>query len=109
MKSKETYGIGKRIKYYRHMLNMSQDYVANYLEINRATYSQLENGIRKATVEYVIKLSALFGVSANTLLYGNSNETPLMLFISEFGLLNEEEREDVMSYIRSLKEKRGEN
>ena len=97
---KENFGIGERVKSYRTKLNMSQDYVANYLGINRATYCQLEKGKRKTTVDNILKLSILFGVSANALLYGDKPETPLLSFLYEFGQLNEQDREEVMSIIK---------
>ena len=97
---KQISGIGERIKKYRTKLNLSQDYVANYLDINRATYCQLEKGKRKATVDNLLKLSVLFGISANALLYGEATETPLLSFLYEFGQLNEQDREEVMNIIK---------
>ena len=41
---KRTNGINERIKEYRTQMHLSQDYVAKYLEINRATLSQIELG-----------------------------------------------------------------
>ena len=63
---KRTNGINERIKEYRTQMHLSQDYVAKYLEINRATLSQIELGNRKVTVEEIAKLSVLFGVSSDT-------------------------------------------
>ena len=98
---KQISGIGERIKHYRTKLNLSQDYVSNYLGINRATYCQLEKGKRKATVDNILKLSILFGISVNSLLYGEATETPLLSFLYEFGQLNEQDREEVMNIIKT--------
>ena len=39
---KRTNGINERIKEYRTQMQLSQEYVANYLNVNRATFSQIE-------------------------------------------------------------------
>jgi len=52
--------INERIKEFRNQLHLSQEYVAKFLGINRATYTQMENGKRKITAEDVLKLSELF-------------------------------------------------
>ena len=51
--------IHERIKEYRNQLHLSQAYVASYLEMNRATYTQMENGNRKITADDLSKLSTL--------------------------------------------------
>ena len=51
-----------RIKFYRTSLNLTQGYAAKYLDMNRATFTQLENGKRKVTADDLCKLSDLFGV-----------------------------------------------
>ena len=62
--------ICKRLKELRNGLHLSQEYIANYLNVNRATYTQMENGKRKITVEDLGKLSILFGVSTDYLIHG---------------------------------------
>ena len=57
-------GINERIKNFRNRLHLSQEYVANFLGINRATYTQMENGKRKITAEDISRWSELFGVTA---------------------------------------------
>ena len=65
--------INERIKKFRNQLHLSQEYVANFLKINRATYTQMENGKRKITAEDVARLSELFGVTADALLTENNS------------------------------------
>ena len=47
--------VHERIKELRTQLHLSQDYVARYLGINRATYTQMENGKRKVLADEVAK------------------------------------------------------
>ena len=94
----------ERVKKYRNRLHLSQEYVSKYLNVNRATYSQMENGNRKITAEEIAKLSSLFGVSADTLL-GNALESkPTILCARSFEKLDEADQAEIMNLIR-FKEK----
>ena len=96
---KRTNGINERIKEYRTQMHLSQDYVAKYLEINRATLSQIELGNRKVTVEEIAKLSVLFGVSSDTLLYGETVDMPTVAFARSFDELDDEDKNEIMNLI----------
>lgn len=97
---KRTNGINERIREYRIQLQLSQEYVANYLQVNRATFSQIELGNRKITAEEVAKLGILFGVSSDTLLYGEKIETPSVAFARSFEQLDEIDQNEILNLIR---------
>ena len=92
--------INERIKNYRNQLHLSQEYVANFLGINRATYTQMENGNRKITAEDVFKLSDLFGVTADALLYENKMSQPATVFARSFEKLDENDQAEIMNLIK---------
>ena len=92
--------IYERIKNYRNQLHLSQEYVANFLGINRATYTQMENGNRKITAEDVSKLSDLFGVTADALLNENKLSRPATVFARSFEKLDENDQAEIMNLIR---------
>ena len=50
----------ERVKKYRNRLHLSQEYVSKYLNVNRATYSQMENGNRKITTYASITAKPFF-------------------------------------------------
>lgn len=52
---------------------ISQQVVADYLEITRQAYSNYENGNRSPDNETLLKLGEFFGVSVDTLLRGQEN------------------------------------
>ena len=97
---KRTNGINERIKEYRTQMQLSQEYVANYLNVNRATFSQIELGNRKVTAEEVAKLGVLFGVSSDALLYGEKIEAPAVAFARSFEQLDEYDQNEIMNLIR---------
>ena len=104
---KEVY---ERIKAYRNQLTLTQEYVANYLGINRATVTQMENGRRKVSADELSKLCSLFGVSADTLLHGEEISKPATVFARSFERLNERDQAEIMNMIHfkeQLNERRG--
>ena len=93
-------GLNERIKEYRTRLHLSQDYVAKYLGINRASFTQLENENRKVSAEEIDKLSPLFGVTVDTLLKGNELSQPATVFARSFEKLSEVDQAEIMNLIK---------
>ena len=92
--------INERIKKFRNQLHLSQEYVANFLKINRETYTQMENGKRKITAEDVARLSELFGVTADALLTENKMSQPATVFARSFEKLDESDQAEIMNLIK---------
>jgi transcriptional regulator with XRE-family HTH domain len=61
-------GLGERIKALREQMEFSQEQLAESLNINRVSLSQIENGERKISAEELSNLSKLFNVSTDCLL-----------------------------------------
>lgn len=92
--------INERMKELRTQLHLSQEYVANYLGISRATFTQMENGNRKITADDVSKISKLFGISADSLLNGSEISQPAVVFARSFESLDETDQAEIMNLIR---------
>ena len=92
--------VHERIKELRTQLHLSQDYVARYLGINRATYTQMENGKRKVLADEVAKLSSLFGVTTDSMLNNTEMSQPTALFARSFEKLDERDQQEIMNLIR---------
>ena len=92
-----------RIKSCRNKLNLSQEYVANYMGMNRATVTQIELGKRKITAEELAKFGTLFGISTDDLLNGEKNEMPVALFARSFSELDERDQDEIMSLMQFKK------
>lgn len=60
----------KHLKELRQSKGVSQQVVADYLEITRQAYSNYENGNRAPDTETLLKLGEYFGVSVDTILRG---------------------------------------
>lgn len=93
--------INERIKNFRNQFHLSQEYVARYLGVNRATYTQMENAKRKITAEDISKLSELFGVTADDLLNENKVVSqPAAVFARSFEKLDENDQAEIMNLIK---------
>ena len=88
-----------RIKAYRSKLHLSQEYVANFLGINRAAIAQIEAGRRKVSAEELANLSKLFSVSADELLHGSQLSKPAAMFARSFEGLSEIDQAEIMNLI----------
>ncbi len=55
--------LGKRIKEFREQSGISQQRLAELLDISRPTISQIENGERRISADELIKLSEIFNLS----------------------------------------------
>ncbi len=66
---------GERLKEIRNANNMSQNELANYLDITPSSLSYYENGVRNPPITILPKLVERFNVSVNWLLGINENQT----------------------------------
>ena len=92
--------VNERIKELRNKLHLSQDYVAKYLGVSRATVTQMENGKRKILAEDITKLSVLFGLSPNDILGEYEISEPSTIFARSFDKLDENDQAEIMNLIR---------
>ncbi len=60
--------LSKNILYYRKKKGLSQEKIAEYLNLSRQSVTKWENNISKPSSEHLIKLAELFEVSVETLL-----------------------------------------
>jgi transcriptional regulator with XRE-family HTH domain len=63
--------IGKNLKLLRDFNKFSQEQVAEYLGINRSTYSNYESGDREAPLDVLEKISNLYGCELHVLFEEN--------------------------------------
>ena len=92
--------VNERIKDLRNKLHLSQEYVARYLGINRASYTQIENGNRRITVDEVIKLSKLYGLSTDSILLEKKENIPNAVFARGFEELDEQDQAEIINLIK---------
>lgn len=65
--------IGKRVKRLRLNRNLTQDVLAEQLHVTRQAVSNWEMGKTAINVEYLVRLSEIFGVTMDELIYGQAS------------------------------------
>lgn len=69
--------MGERLRAHRKQQNLTQEQLAEQLDISIKHYSEAERGITGLSVENLIKVSEILGISLDYLLKGISIDYPL--------------------------------
>lgn len=75
--------MGERLKIQRKLHHLTQEQIAEKLDISIKHYSEAERGITGLSVENLIKVSELLGVSLDYLLKGITIDYPVPLEMIE--------------------------
>ena len=79
---KVNYGlIGKRIKEHRQRRNLTQEMLAELIEVSPGYISLVETGRKKASLETLLSISNVLNITLNELLVGN--QIPLTFHASK--------------------------
>ena len=79
------YKIGQRIRKYRKALNMSQEELAEKVEISVTHMSHIETGNTKLSLPVIVKLAEVLSVKIDDLIYDNPiyNKSEVISEVSE--------------------------
>lgn len=98
--------MNKRLKQARKNLQLSQEDVANRLGITRTAIAALEAGKRQITVDELLQLCKIYGVTADELLYGDASEKQEeKAFTEAFSKLSDEDKKEVWDFMKKLSDK----
>ena len=61
---------GKRIQQFRQEMNLSQEELAEKLNVSQNTIAKIECGLRRPSIDFLIELSMFFNTSMNYLVFG---------------------------------------
>lgn len=61
---------GKRIQQFRQEMNLSQEELAEKLNVSQNTIAKIECGLRRPSIDFLIELSMFFNTSINYLVFG---------------------------------------
>lgn len=102
--------LNERIKNMRNELHLSQQYVADFIGINRSAVAEIESSKRSVSAEELGKFGVLFGVTTDELLYGTNTPKPNTMFARHFDSLDEDDQVEIMNLIefkKAMKNRRG--
>lgn len=61
---------GKRIQQLRKERGLTQEQLAEKLNVSQNTIAKIESGLRRPSIDFLLELSEFFGVSTNYLVLG---------------------------------------
>lgn len=109
---------GKNITDYRKLCGLTQQQVADMLNLNRTTYTKYETGVSEPSIEIMKKIASIFGVDVNALfdvqpfeltfadsdmpLYSLSKDEQELVGL--YRMFNDDEKQRVMEFIGELKD-----
>ena len=70
---------GERIKEFRKKKGLTQRDLANSIKYSDAYLSEIERGVSKPSREFLIKLTKVYGISSDYVLYGSEDEQKKIL------------------------------
>lgn len=91
--------LGKRIKSKRKEYKMTQEDLAQKLEVSRDSISDYERGITQCGCDHLIKLCQIFNVSSDYFLFGYEKK----LKLDEQEMYTEDELKMAIKFIRQIK------
>lgn len=93
--------LGERVKEARNVMGVGREKLAELLEISPQHLTKIEQGERKTSIELLEKMSKIFCLSTDYLLFGKETPVNSSLTISDMlAGLNNEERELVEQVIK---------
>ena len=95
--------MGKRLRKYRLQSSLTQEKMAEILDVSLKHYSEVERGITGLSVEKLIFLSNFFGISVDYLLKGEKDKDILpFVLIDVYESCPEENRTLLLDMLKSL-------
>ena len=70
----DTKASGKRIKQLRQEMNLSQEQLAEKLNVSQNMIAKIECGLRRSSVDFLIELAEFFETSLHYIVIGTSEE-----------------------------------
>ena len=95
--------MGKRLRTYREQAQLTQEKMAEILNVSIKHYSEVERGLIGLSVERLIFLSNFFGISLDYLLKGEDNHEILpFILVNLYQSCPEEKRERLLELLRNF-------
>ena len=90
---------GERLRSRRNSLSMTQEYVANQIDISLRFYQMIERGEKNVSVDTLMRLSKALRISADYLLFGAPPESFGNPITEIYEGLTSEQREDATNIL----------
>lgn len=89
--------LGLKLKYYRESCELSQQQIANALNVDRSTYTYYETGKTTPSASTLLKLAKIFNVPCSIFLESINQELDLNSLVAD-SVYNKKSRDTTRSY-----------
>lgn len=96
--------IGKRVRKYRKLKNLSQEELAEKIDISTTHMSHIETGSTKLSLQVLVDLSRVLEVNTDDLLFENKPQTMINQITKLLSECNENQIEFITSIVKSTKD-----
>lgn len=96
--------IGRRIRKYRKLKNLSQEQLAEKVEISVPHMSHIETGSTKLSLQVLVDISIALDVNTDDLIFENKPQTMINQIIKTLSDCNENQIEFITSIVKSTKD-----
>ncbi|MFI3176282.1 MAG: helix-turn-helix transcriptional regulator [Eubacteriales bacterium] len=97
--------MGSKMQFYRKRARISQEQLAEEIEVSRNYISAIERGVKTPSLETFIKISNVLGVSADILLEGlidNAYEVRASILADQISQLVVDDQERVLNVVEAM-------
>jgi transcriptional regulator with XRE-family HTH domain len=92
----------KNILFYREKMNLTQDFMAHNIGITQPLYNKIENRSREMTVNTLVKITEILGISMDSLFAEEDDNVTMNNIIALLKGKNEKDLEIVEDVMRTL-------
>ena len=96
--------IGKRIRKYRKLKNLSQEELAEKIDISTTHMSHIETGSTKLSLQVLVDLSKVLEVNTDDLIFENKPKTMINQINKLLSECNENQIQFISNVVKSLKD-----
>lgn len=93
--------VGEKLRVAREFLNLTQEQVAQSLDLTRDVVLRIEGGKRNIRPEELLKFSKLYGISMEEIVSDEKSvDLSLPMFARNFDKLSEKDKKEIISLIK---------
>ena len=92
-----------RLKDARKYLNLTQEYVAQYVGIPRTAISAIESGERNVSIDELKKFSEIYGLTCDQIVHGEDENQEVKVFARIYTELPETDKMEIQNLLEFKK------
>jgi transcriptional regulator with XRE-family HTH domain len=91
--------INDRLRQARKYLDLSQEFVATQMGLNRTAITAIELGQRSVSSEELKKFSELYGLSLDEIAYGEDQSSEVKVLTRRYSELSEDDKREILNLV----------